>query len=102
MGEDRRAPDDPARLGLEDVLMPRLGFQTEGLRLLASMLHTAPCVGKAQAMGTRGKPDVPDPDTRVEDLGIEPHKAYALWQHQARIRLRLAWLLGRGQCGAAQ
>ena len=97
---DHRSPDHPSRLGLKDVLMSRLDFQTEGVSLLASMLRTAPRIGKGQAMGARGDLYVPDPRPWVESPGIERHEAYCLWQHQARIRLRTAWLLG--SCDAAQ
>ena len=97
---DHRSPEDPSRLGLKDVLMSRLDFQAEGVSLLASMLRTAPRVGKAQAMGTRGDLYFSDPHPRVESLGVERHEAYRLWQHEARIRLRTAWLLG--QSDAAQ
>ena len=76
--------------------MSRLDFEADGVSLLASMLRTAPHIGKAQAMGARGDLYGPDPHPRVEGLGIEGHEAYRLWQHQARIRLRAAWLLGQG------
>ena len=93
---DHRSPEDPSRLGLKDVLMSLLDFQAEGVSLLASMPRTAPHIGKAQAMGARGNLSFPNPHTRVEGLGIERHEAYRLWQHQARIRLSTAWLLGQG------
>lgn len=72
--------------------MAPVGFQAEGITLLTGMLRTGPGVSKAQAMGTRGHPDFPDPHTRIDALGVERQEADRLWEHQECIRLRIAWL----------
>ena len=92
---DCRSPDDPAGLGLKDVLMARLGIQREGHDLLASMPWTTPCIGKAQAMGSRRYPYFLDPHTRINGLGVECQKVYRVGPYYERIRLHLAWLFGR-------
>jgi len=48
-------------------------------------------------MGARGDLYFSDPQTRIKGLIIERHEAYRLWQHEARVRLRTVWLLGRGE-----
>ena len=92
---DCRSPDDPAGLGLKDVLMARLGIQREGRCLLASMPWTTPCIGKVQAMGSRRYPYFLNPHTRINGLGVECQEVYRLGPYHERIRLRLAWLFGR-------
>ena len=71
MVRDCRSPDDPAGLGLKDVLMARLGLQREGRGLLARMPWTPPYIGKAQAMGSRRDPYGVDLRTRINGLGVE-------------------------------
>jgi len=90
-----RSPEDPAGLGLKDVLMARLGIQREGRCLLASMPWTTPCIGKAQAMGARRDPYGVELRTRINGLGVECQEVYRWGPYHERIRLRLAWLCGR-------
>ena len=90
--DDLRAPDDPARSGLKEVLLAHVGVQAEGIILLSGMLWTGPCVDHAQAMDARGHPDGPDPHPRVDSLGVECDEADRLGEYQERIRLGLAGL----------
>jgi len=97
MGCDHRSPDDPSRPGIKDILMPCLDLKLKGLMLLASMLWTAPGIGKAQSMRARSDLYFSNPQTWVQGLIVERHEAYGLWQYNARVRLRAVWLLGRGE-----
>jgi hypothetical protein len=94
MGCDHRSPDDPSRPSLKDVLVSCLALKLKGVMLLASMLWTVPGIGKAQSMRARGDLYFSNPQTWVDDLIIECHEAYRLWQYDARVWLRVIWLLG--------
>ena len=75
--------------------MSCLGFQTDGVNLLTDMLQASSRVRQAQAMGARGNPYIFDPRPRVDNLCIERHEAYLLWEHEERIRLGMVWLFGQ-------
>jgi hypothetical protein len=92
---DYRSPDDPECLGPKEILMSCLGFQADGVNLLADVLQASPRVRQAQAMGTRSNPYILDPRPRVDTLCIERHEAYLLWERQERIRLSMVWLFGQ-------
>jgi len=94
--DDLRAPDDPARSGLKEVLLAQVSVQAEGIILLSGMLRTGPRVDHAQAMEARGHPDGPDPHPWVDSLGVECDEADRLGEYQERIRLGLARLCGHG------
>src|SRR5262249_32253194 len=93
--DDLRAPDDPARSGLEEVLLAHVGIQAEGIILLSSMLRTWSRVDHAEAMETWSHADGPDPHPRVDRLGVECNEADRLGKYQERIGLGLAGLCGQ-------
>jgi hypothetical protein len=94
--DDLRAPDDPARSGLEEVLLAHMGIQAEGIIRLSGMLRTWSRVDHAEAMETWSHPDSPDPHPRVDRLGVECDEANRLGEYQERIGLGLAGLCGQG------
>jgi hypothetical protein len=94
--DDLRAPDDPARDGVKEVLLALLGLQTERRVLLLCMLLTGPYVDHAQAMATRSHPNGSGPHLRVDRLGVEGDEAHRLREDQEGIRLGLTGLCEEG------
>ena len=76
--DDLRAPDDPTRSGLEEVLLAHVGIQAERIIRLSGMLRTWSRVDHAQAMETWSHPDGADPHPRVDRLGVECDEANRL------------------------
>jgi hypothetical protein len=97
MRDDHRSPDNASGPGLQLILVPGSHIKGKGIILLSRMPGTVASVDETEAMQARCHLEVLKARTGIHALGINAHQPYRLRQHEARIRLRAAWLLRQGE-----